>query len=480
MTKPKPFSTSSKIQLEAVPKFVTPRRPERPTFGPQIAKVARKMGQPLMPWQAEFADVLGEYDPATGNPYYPLVFYTVPRRQGKTLLLFSWCLRRMMTGRRQRVAWSAQSRSDARELWLDELYPLLEETLMAPAVDHLGKSNGGESIKLKNKSIMRLVAPGNKTGHGKLLHASAEDEIFADQDSWRDQAFGPAMLTVDDSQVLKTSTAGTAASTVYNNLRKKGREAAVEDVGEGVCYLEYSADKDWDYLDPNTYWGHMPALGYTTTVAKMKAEIEKMLLDPDEGPDGVCRAFGNRTAGMGSGSEIPEQVWERVCGFDVKPDYSAGLFAALAVSQDLSSSSIAVADKLGRVELVENRGGTAWVVQRANEISAKWGVKVVLDGGGPAGALADSLKNVEALGSKDVYRACGAFFLAVTEDEALSVRKDPALDLSVAGMVKKDIGDKFVWSRTASTEDITPLEAASLAWYMARGKKSIDPLSQIW
>lgn len=477
-TKLKASSTS--LTREATPRFATPRRPDRPTFGPQIARVAEKLGQPFMPWQHELAAVAGEYDPDKGVPYYPLVFYTVPRRNGKTLWMFSWTLRRMLGGKRRRVAWSAQSRSDARELWLDELYPMLEDSKLAPVIDHLGRANGGELIRLKNKSVMRLVAPGATSGHGKGLHASAEDEIFADTDTWRDQVFGPALLTVADSQTVKTSTAGTMASTHYNALRRAGREAVSEGRDEGMCYLEFSADDDWNYEDPNTYWDHMPALGYTITPAKIKAEIDKMLIDPKEGPEGVRRAFGNLTAGAGKGAVIPKAVWARVCDGGVVPD-NVGARFAVAVAQDRSSSSIAVADKSGRCELLDSAGGTGWVVQRANDLLAKHkGTRVVLDGGGPAGALADSIDRCDTMGPADVYRACGAFFDAVVEARGIAVKSDPVLDASLEGAVKKMLGDRWVWSRSASTEDVTPIEALTLAWAGARGDAAVDPLSQVW
>lgn len=419
-----------------------------------------------MPWQRDLADVAGEFDPDTGIPFYPLVFFTVPRRNGKTLWLFSWCLRRMLGGKRRRIAWSAQSRSDARELWLDELYPQLENSKLFPAVDHLGRANGGEHIRLVNKSVMRLVAPGSKSGHGKGLHGSAEDEIFADVDNWRDQVFGPALLTVPDSQTVKTSTAGTMASTHYNALRAKGRQSVAEGADEGMCYLEFSAPDDWDYEDPNTYWDHMPALGYTITPAKIKAEIDKMLIDPAEGAEGVKRAFGNITAGAGRGAVIPEAIWGRVCGRDVAPN-DARVFA-VAVSQDRATSAIATCDPAGNVELVDHQGGTGWVVERANQLAKDHRGVVVLDGGGPAGALADSIPKCEPMSSQDVYRAHGAFFDAVVEATGIRVRQDVALDKAVEGAVKKMLGDRWVWSRTASTEDVTPLEAATLAWAKAR------------
>ncbi len=450
-----------------MPRYETPRRPDRPTFGPAIAQVAVDLGRPLMPWQNDFAMVLGEYNEATGIPYYSTGFYTVPRRSGKTLLLFAWSLRRMLVTANQRVAWSAQSRSDARELWIDELYPLMRESKLAPVVSRMGLANGGEYIKLKNGSVMRLVAPGDKSGHGKGLHASAEDELMADMTAWRSQVFGPSMLTVPDSQSLKTSAAGTQKSVVFNAIRKAGRESVAEGKDTGICYLEYSADNDWDFENPETYAAHMPALGYTITMEKIRSSIDDMMIDPNEGEEGVRRAYGNITAGAGSGSVIPRVVWDRVCDPAVHVDGS-GLVLGVALSQDRSASSIAVADRGGKVELIENRGGTGWVIDRANELAKKWRARVVLDGGGPAGALADNIKRCDALNAPTVIKATGAFFDAVVEMTGISVRTDPVLNAAVEGAVKKEIGDRFVWSRSASTEDVTPLEAATLAWSEAR------------
>jgi hypothetical protein len=67
-----------------------------------------------------------------------------------------------------------------------------------------------------------------------------------------------------------------------------------------------------------------------------------------------------------------------------------------------------------------------------------------------------------------VIDAHAAFFDAVVECEGITVRQDPVLDKAVESAVKKMVGDRFVWSRVASTEDITPLEAVTLAWAEAR------------
>ena len=102
-------------------------------------------------------------------------------------------------------------------------------------------------------------------------------------------------------------------------------------------------------------------------------------------------------------------------------------------------------------------------------------LRVVLDGGGPAGALADKIDGCDVWSGSKVIDAHGVFFDAVVEAEGISVRQNAALDEAVEGAVKKMVGDRFVWSRKAS-EDVTPLEAITLAWAAAQrpGEPSYD------
>ena len=65
---------------DAKPRWATPRRPDRPTRGPVIAKLAEELlGQRLMPHQQLIADVGTEYNPETGIPYYRKGVVTLPR-----------------------------------------------------------------------------------------------------------------------------------------------------------------------------------------------------------------------------------------------------------------------------------------------------------------------------------------------------------------------------------------------------------------
>jgi len=167
---------------------------------------------------------------------------------------------------------------------------------------------------------------------------------------------------------------------------------------------------------------------------------------------------------------VPHEVWRRVCDPAASP--SGDLRFGLDVADDRASASIA-SQAGGVIELVDHRQGLDWVVGRCNELTAKHGGRVALDFGGPAGVFADSINDVEKLTGGDVVRSCGAMFDAIVEDRVVfrSEKGDP-LDAAVEGVVKKPVGDQWVWSRKASMSDVTPLMAATLAF--SRGEPDVN------
>src|SRR6266852_630320 len=111
--------------LSCSPKWATRRRPERESFGGELAQIAVALGQRVM------ADVGCEINPDTGLPAYREVIVTVPRQQGKTTLFLTWQINRCLSPRwaqPQRSAFTAQSGKDARDKWLDELFPLIRRS----------------------------------------------------------------------------------------------------------------------------------------------------------------------------------------------------------------------------------------------------------------------------------------------------------------------------------------------------------------
>lgn len=452
------------------PRYGTRRRPERPTHGGRLAKVADLLGQPFMPWQRLVADVGSEYDPETGIPFYREVMITVPRQHGKTTLFLSWQIDRCVNwGSPQRMVFTAQDGVSARQKWVDELFPLIEQSRLDKLVAKKTRSAADTSISWKTGSIIRVASTSASTGHSKTLHGAVLDEIWEDTDDRREQGLRPAMITVPDAQVLVCSTAGTNASTVFNRKVQAGRLAVGEDSGRGIAYFEWSAPDDWDPDDLESYFDFMPALcpsppcrcdpdrNWKHTITMEAVQSERDALEAPE----FRRAYGNRPTG-GADLIIPTEVWHRVCDEKAKP--AGPLRFGLDVAEDRSSASI-VAFGDGVCELVKKDQGLAWVVKACNKLTAD-GSRMGLDFGGPAGVFADQINNVDKMQGREVVQACGAMFDAIVENRITFRAGTGAADpftAAIEGAVKKQVGDQWVWSRKASLADVTPLMAATIA-----------------
>jgi hypothetical protein len=419
--------------------------------------VAKLLGFDLMPWQRQVVEVATEYDPATGDPLYPEVFVTTPRQSGKSSLIFALLLDRCLAwGSPQACVWTGQDRGAIALKWRTELVPLLERSELGPMVSSVRYANGSEAVEFRTGSRVSLLASNESAGHGMVLDFAVLDEIFNDPDDRREAALAPAMITRNDAQMMLCSTAGTAVSHFYNRKVAVGRKAVAEDSGEGVAYFEWSAPDDWDPDDETSWWTFMPALGRTIQPSKIRQRRQS------DSHDEFVRAYGNRPQ-LDESEVIPARVWDRVQAPSVV--LGAPVRFAVEISQDRSGAAIAATDGVA-VELVEaQQGSLEWVVPRLAELASRYGAPIVADGTGPVAALAgvESVPGMVLLKSAEVARACGAFYDAVA-DGAVMVRSQARLDAGVKGLVRRPVGDRFVWSRKGSRRDVTGLFAVTLAF----------------
>lgn len=459
------------------PRWATRRSPGRESYGSAIAAIADRIGQPLMPWQRMVADVGGEIDPLTGLPAYRKVAVTVPRQNGKTTLLLSWELQRAIGFAQefgpQRIVYSAQTGSDARKKLVEDQMPVLERHRKPLGIVSMTRANGNESVVFRNGSRLVLMASGVESGHGKTVDLGVVDELFADDDDRRDQALIPAMATKPFAQTLVCSTAGTDDSEPLNRLVARGRRSVEAGSTSGLAYFEWSAGLDEDPDDPATWWGCMPALGFTISEAVVRQAREDMT-------DGEFRrAFLNQPT-RANDRVIPQSSWDQVCDLEASP--GAGLVFGVDVNPERSAASIVAAagGVVPVVELVEHRDGTGWLVERTAELVARWGDPFVfVDGSGPAASMIGELQaagvHVRPLPPKELVAACGSFFDRVIEAR-IRIRRDTRLDAAAAGVVKRPVGDAWAWARKHSSVNVSPLIAATLAmWGATSGAPQSKP-----
>lgn len=481
------LTSMTSLKNSALPRWETPRSPDRDTIGHEIINLAAKLGTPLMPWQQQVALVGGEVivDPETGVlvPAYPEVVVTVMRQNGKTVLMLSWELQRLLLwkawdAKPQHVAYTAQTGSDGRKKFTQDQIPLIRNSPLRPAVERFYRAADNTGMTMVNGGRLSVLATSEEAGHGSTIDLAVMDEIWGDEDMRREQAMVPAMATRHDRQKLMTSTAGDDSSTLLLAKQAAGRSAVADGKREGIAYFEWSADRDDDPEDPRTWRQNMPALGYTITERTVRQAYDEMTANPDLGLDEFKRAWLNIPKSSGDGRVIPAGAWAAVCG-EVETSRRGVVFAADATT-DGKSAAIAVADDSGRAELVEHHQGTGWVLDRLFTLAKEYRASVVLDSLGTLGHLADELEvrdvDVVAVGTREYAYHCSALFANIMDGQ-IRIRAHADLDHAIDIARKRKAGDAWVWARQDSSHDISPLVAVTLALGEAfKGRRDSLPL----
>jgi hypothetical protein len=416
-----------------------------------------------MPWQHTVADVAGEIEPSTGLPAYREVRITVPRQSGKTTIVLVVEVDRCIAwGPLQRVLYAAQDRNNSRAKW-EEHGELLKVTPLKPAFRMRRQTGLERMVWPATGSTIGITASGETSGHGQTLDLGVIDEAFAQKDERLVQAFRPAMMTRPSAQQWVLSTMGTEESLFLHDRVDDGRARVEADERAGVCYFEWSAGDDDDPDDPETWWRCMPALGYTVTQAVVQADHDSMP------PDEFARAYLNRRTAAGR-PVIDAVAWQRAT--DGASNLAGLPCFAVDVTPDRAWASIGVAgwrpDGRVHLELVEHRPGTEWVVERMNQLYARWHPwPVVVDPASPAGSLLVDFAALgvptEAVQTREYAQACEQFFDAVMGDLTKVAHRDqPALNLAIAAARKRVLGDAWAWARKVGG-DVSPLVAVTLA-----------------
>lgn len=500
------MAPSMRLSRSCSPRFATRRRPERPTFGPRLAKIGSQLGRPFMPWQHLAAGVGGEYDPVTGVPYYREVIVTIPRQQGKTTLFLSWQVDRCLApqwSQPQRSVFTAQSGKDARDKWLDELYPLIEKSSLRKFIRRMNRGMGNESILWRNGSLIRLLSTSTSSGHSKTLHQAVADEIWHDVDDRREQGLRPAMVTIPDAQLLVCSTAGTAQSIVLKRKVKAGRAAVAKDTGSGIAYIEYGAPEGWDPGDEESYYGFMPALcpappcrcgesdgGWRHTVTMDVIRTEREAMDPGE----FARAYGNVHNLTEGSAVIDPAAWAKLTDPESRRADGADVTLGVDISPLRDYAAIGLyglrGDGLGHAQLVDYRAGIEWLIPRIGELRdaldpVAWGMgrgtyeslKTELNKLGitkPEDPEKPKRGDLAVTSATDMATACGQVIDAVRQAAVRHLGQRP-LDAAVEGAKTRQVGDTIAWSRVDADAEIAPLVAITVAKWAYETRAHIPP-----
>lgn len=379
-----------------------------------------------------------------------------------------------MWGGRQSIVYTAQTGTDARQKLMRDQVPMIEGSAVKAAVRQIYRANGTEAVVFRNGSRIDPVPNTPSAGHGRTIDMAVLDEVRFDTDDTREAALLPAMITRPESQLWVVSTAGDATSVYFRKKIEEGRRMIEAGEKSSRAFFDWSAPDDADVEDREVWWRTIPALiGGTITEEALQHRLD--IARSEDKENSFAQEYLCQWKVLEE-SAIPARFIQRV--LDPKATPAGRLVFGIDVALDRSSASVVVADETGNVELIDWRPGVTWVVDRVLDLWRKHRGQLVVDGYSPANSLVDRLEAggipVKRYATRDMAAACGVFYDAVLE-ESIRIRPSTALEAALNAAKRKSVAAGWLWSRTTLAADLSPLFAATLAYYHATNRKEAEP-----
>lgn len=482
-------------------RFATPRTPERPTYGPVVARIAERMGKPLMPWQRCMVDVglevqsLEAGDPYPGDWAYDQVTGTVPRQAGKTVVAQPLMAHRASGGPDRYVWMTAQNGDKAHERWTIAAQTIRRDPTYAKQTTAAWARAHSILRWPKLGSYVRPFAPNDDSMHGETPDLVVVDELWAFDAEKRDAIVGAYQpgFTTKDGQAWLLSTAALPKhrdrAVWLNQTRRRGRRAVAEGRTLGMAYFESSIPDRVGAL-PVTKLDersavelvlkHHPARGHTLRERALWSALETMKFED------FLAAYGNypgetEESGVVSGEQMiaaqsPELIpagVEVAIAVDVDPDLREAVISACWRRDDGS----------GVTQVIDHRPGTRWVAPAAaGYIERHSPYRVAVNNIGPSREVADALES----GGVEIFRVSGSdYSAACTRWLEQTTQNNPALrhDGHPALLDAVKAAQMHKWARGWDFRDrpdgdpITGLRATVLAMWGAdhRPEPEYDP-----
>lgn len=500
--------------LACPPRFSTERDPGRPTFGPLVGKVAAALGKSLMPWQQFVVDVALEVD-ASGRLVYDEVVLTVPRQSGKTTLILPLLVHRSIAEypggnlevgpQRQTVAYTAQTRNDARKKWIKEFIPVLEKSGFRNQFEKR-LTNGSEGFDWLNGSTFDLVATMEKSGHGDTLDLGIIDEAFAQPDDRLEQAMEPATITRQSPQIWIISTAGeNPEKSPFLWAKVEAGRASVGNPESSTAYFEWSLADDEDADDIEVVARRHPACGFTITKEDLRKKQEKArrkgVVDGVDQYAGFKRAYCNiwGTVGAREEAKLPEFEWaasripvKQALKLRDRPQ------PVVTFDVDLNSESASTGVCTGSIsdpygQMLDHKQGVGWLPARLVELVLAH--KPVAVGYNAVGATLAQVGPIQvAFKAADISTdllvpvvateysaACDGLYADVKEGRLKRPEGQQSLDLAGEDATERPLGEGWAFHRRQATVPISPLVCLTVGRHLLPTEDpSIDAAANVW
>jgi phage terminase large subunit-like protein len=222
----------------------------------EVKKFLTDCNLELLPWQEYVLTDMLKVD-SKGMFKRRTNLLLVARQNGKTHLARIRILAGLFVFGEKNIVAMSSNRGMALDTFRKVVEVIEDNPHLAAQVKQIRVANGQESVELLSGARYEIVAATRDGSRGKTADLLYIDELREiDEESWT--AAKPVTRARPNSQIVMTSNAGDAFSTVLNDLRSRALSYPPATMG----YWEYSADDFAKITDKNAWYQANPALGY--------------------------------------------------------------------------------------------------------------------------------------------------------------------------------------------------------------------------
>ena len=439
------------------------------TKGNQAVNLYNMTGRTALAWQAQvLRDMMAQTE--DGLWTHSRFGYSVPRRNGKTEIIYAREMWGLLTG--EKILHTAHRTTTAHSSW-EQLYELLKKA--GVPIEHTYRANGREHISVRGGGHIEYRTRTAKGGLGEgydLLVIDEAQEYADDQET----ALKYIVTASKNPQTILLGTPPTAVSsgTVFMKFRESALKGELQDAG----WAEWSVEKQSDPKDRNLWYETNPSLGTLLTERNITAELTDDPVDFNIQRLGLWYRYELKSA-------ITEAEWTELKA-KAMPKLSGPLFVGVKYGKDGANVALSVAVRttegqvfVESVDCRSVRSGNAWIIKFLKSASPK---KTVIDGASGQQLLCDDIKEAGIKDRpvrptvKEIILANSMFEQALS-GKTITHMAQPSLVRSVSNCEKRAIGSNggFGYKSIRDDTDISLMDSVILAHWACATYKEAKP-----
>jgi phage terminase large subunit-like protein len=444
--------------------------------GHEIAELAERIGQPLLPWQRLLLDDMSVVD--ENNMFIKKSSLVLLARQsGKSHMMRMRMLAGLFCfGEENILMMSSQRKMAIRSLeimvMIVERNDFLLKQVKGGKIDTAWRrTTGNEGLHLENGNRIEVIAANSDSARGLTADVLWIDELREVGEAAMD-ASKSTTLTRPNSQRFYTSNAGSAESEVLIHMRERSMMKPPRSLG----FYEYSAPENCDIWDRKAWAMANPSLGILISEEAVEETIATSTVVAAR-TETLCQ-FVN----TGLTSPWTPGSWEDLADKDMQMNPGMTVMFAFDVDPHTRRSASLVAGALlpdGRIALQLLQTWESLIavdeLQIAVDIKKKadeWHPRLVLHDSYTTAAIAERLKNsgvaVEPVVGAQFYTACSTFKDAIDNKRVVHAGQE-VLDQQMLNVASssKDTGWRIVRKKSAGSV-AAPIGMAMVALHLSK------------